>query len=317
MYKKLFLTVYLLVFAHSLIAQRILTRQDYVDRFSKMAVIEMYRSGVPASITLAQGCLESGNGNSELSQKSNNHFGIKCHGWAGDGVYYDDDARGECFRKYNSVLDSYADHSDFLSRNSRYAFLFDLKITDYKAWARGLKKAGYATDPHYADKLIKIIEENELHKYDKMSPKDFKSKVQEEVVEKPKTTSVGGSSPSITPQSSTIIYKNGIKATKVRAGDSLKSIADKNGLKLWEVYQYNDFTNDYRIQIGELIYLQQKKRKAEKNYNYHIVKSGESMHSISQQYGIQLRRLYKLNRLDVSQNIKVGQRLYLRKKAPR
>ena len=143
-------------------------QEKYIERYAAIAVSEMYRSGVPASITLAQGLLESGYGMSELALKSNNHFGIKCHNnWKGDKVFYDDDAKGECFRKYDRPEDSFYDHSDFLRYRDRYKFLFDYKITDYKSWAYGLKKAGYATDPAYPKKLIRLIEEYRLHEYDR------------------------------------------------------------------------------------------------------------------------------------------------------
>ena len=143
-------------------------QEKYIEKYAPLAVSEMYRSGVPASITLAQGLLESGNGQSELARKSNNHFGIKCHNnWKGGRVYHDDDAKGECFRKYNHPSESYRDHSDFLRYRDRYKFLFDYRITDYKSWAYGLKKAGYATDPKYPKKLIALIEDYDLHKYDR------------------------------------------------------------------------------------------------------------------------------------------------------
>ena len=143
-------------------------QEIYIEKYSSLAVEEMYRSGIPASITLAQGLLESGNGRSELALKSNNHFGIKCHNnWEGKKVYFDDDEKGECFRKYPKPEDSYRDHSDFLRFRARYRFLFDYPVTDYKAWAFGLKKAGYATDPEYPSKLIRLIEEYELHQFDR------------------------------------------------------------------------------------------------------------------------------------------------------
>lgn len=149
--------------------------RNYVEKWAPTAVREMYRSGVPASITLAQGILESGAGLSSMAKDGNNHFGIKCHkDWTGKQMFYDDDARGECFRKYDSAEDSFRDHSDFLRYRDRYKFLFEYKTTDYKAWAQGLKKAGYATDPGYATKLIKYIETYELHEYDKMKPKAAK-----------------------------------------------------------------------------------------------------------------------------------------------
>ena len=159
------LVLFLLLFSFQLSAQN-MTRNEYIDKYKNEAVYQMKKYKIPASITLAQGILESGDGNSELAKKSNNHFGIKCHSdWEGERVYHDDDKKNECFRKYNKVRDSYDDHSEFLLR-PRYASLFEYALTDYKSWAKGLKKAGYATNPYYAKHLIKIIEENELHKLD-------------------------------------------------------------------------------------------------------------------------------------------------------
>ena len=159
------LVLFLLIFSFQLSAQN-MTRNEYVDKYKDEAIYQMKKYKIPASITLAQGILESGDGNSELAKKSNNHFGIKCHSdWEGDRVYHDDDKKNECFRKYNKVRDSFDDHSEFLLR-PRYASLFEYALTDYKSWAKGLKKAGYATNPNYAKHLIKIIEENELHKLD-------------------------------------------------------------------------------------------------------------------------------------------------------
>lgn len=148
-------------------------QDDYIRKYAPVAVREMYRSGVPASITLAQGLLESRYGQSELAVKGNNHFGIKCHDWTGKKMYHDDDRRGECFRVYGTADESFSDHSDFLRYRDRYKSLFNNDVTDYKAWAHGLKKAGYATDPAYPSKLIKLIEDYHLDKYDTMRPEDF------------------------------------------------------------------------------------------------------------------------------------------------
>lgn len=288
------------------------TRQEYIQMHARAAVEEMLRSGVPASITLAQGCLESGNGNSELSLKSNNHFGIKCHGWSGKGMRYNDDAPNECFRVYDSVSDSYADHSDFLARNSRYAFLFDLKVTDYKGWAHGLKKAGYATDPNYANKLIKIIEENDLSRYDQMSLKDFKQSGKgSDVSAAPSTGGVDKGGVSLSRKSG-VVEINSCKAVYVQLGDSPQVIADRYGLKLWEIYNYNDFPDSYRLTKGEVVYLQKKKKKADRSQTSYVVKSGDSMHSISQRYGIRLKNLYKMNDLDEQYKIEKGKKLRLR-----
>lgn len=152
-------------------------QDDYIRKYAPVAVREMYRSGVPASITLAQGLLESRYGQSDLAVKGNNHFGIKCHDWTGKKMYHDDDRRGECFRVYGTADESFSDHSDFLRYRDRYKSLFNNDVTDYKAWAHGLKKAGYATDPAYPSKLIKLIEDYHLDKYDTMRPEDFGEKV--------------------------------------------------------------------------------------------------------------------------------------------
>ncbi|MFV0553230.1 MAG: glucosaminidase domain-containing protein [Mangrovibacterium sp.] len=301
---RLLLLFSFLFFADMSFAQRIYSRQDYINKYASAAVSEMHRSGVPASITLAQGCLESGNGNSSLSLKSNNHFGIKCHGWTGKSIRYDDDRPNECFRVYDKVEDSYADHSNFLSNNPRYSSLFQLDADDYKGWAHGLKKAGYATDPQYAHKLIKIIEEFELHQYDKMSPKDFK-----------RAASSATSNPSpISANAASVFEVNGCRAVRVQPGDSPASIAQAQGVKLWEIYDYNDLPDDYRICEGEIIYLQKKKKRAASGNEVHVVQAGESLRSISQTYGIRFKSLVKLNRLGNNPRIYVGQKLNLRKR---
>ena len=161
---------------------------EYIATFSEIAQNEMKAYGIPASITLAQGLLESGLGKGELAVKTNNHFGIKCHtGWQGDYDFHDDDEKGECFRKYNHPMYSYRDHSEFLSSRARYAFLFDYRANDYKKWAKGLRQAGYATDKRYPQKLIHLIEKHQLHKFDKgvrlnraianAEPKKYENKV--------------------------------------------------------------------------------------------------------------------------------------------
>ncbi|MBL4654370.1 MAG: glucosaminidase domain-containing protein, partial [Bacteroidia bacterium] len=162
----------------SVVKEKVLTNESlkakYVEDFKSLAIEEMHRSGIPASITLAQGLYESGFGTSRLAKEGNNHFGIKCKAlWTGPVIYEDDDALQECFRKYESALQSYQDHSDFLMNGQRYNFLFDLKKTDYKGWSRGLKKAGYATNPRYSDKLIEIIEEFKLYELDGIEPEQL------------------------------------------------------------------------------------------------------------------------------------------------
>ena len=210
---------------------------QYIKRYAPIAVSEMHKYNVPASITLAQGILESGNGRSQLASKSNNHFGIKCHtGWKGAKVYHDDDEKGECFRKYKYVESSYEDHSQFLSGRRRYASLFKLKKTDYKGWSKGLKKAGYATDKNYPKKLIKIIETYELYKFDKIREKDLK-RVKKETTKnqrKPKVKT----------------KKRAVKYYQVKKGDTLYSIAKKYETTVANLKKINDLTSN-TISIGQ------------------------------------------------------------------
>lgn len=264
----------------------------YIDNYCDMAVDQMKKYKVPASITLAQGLLESGAGRSELSRKSNNHFGIKCgNSWRGKTVRHDDDARNECFRVYKHPKESYEDHSMFLTRGARYAFLFKLSITDYKGWARGLRKAGYATDPSYANRLITIIEDYELYKYDRK----------------------GSKAPSIAPIMQHQVYlSNDLAYIVARNGDTFKSLAKETGIGWRKLMKYNDLHKEYTLVDGDIIYLCRKNKKATKIYTVHIIKDGDSMHSISQMYGIRLKNLYKMNRKDPDYIPEIGQRLRLR-----
>jgi LysM repeat protein len=278
-----------------------MTRREYFETYKDMAIHEMRRSGVPASITLAQGALESGDGNSSLAKRANNHFGIKCHNdWTGKKVYQDDDAKNECFRKYTSAEDSYRDHSDYLKAKSRYAFLFELDITDYKGWAKGLKKAGYATSSTYAEKLIDIVEEFDLHKYDRDA----------ETTKVPRTRSTPH--PNRLP-SRDLLERNRVKYVVVAAGDSYESLTDEFGKMSWEIPDYNDIANPDSLAVGQIIYLQPKRNKAELGKNTHTVKEGETMYTISQLYAIKLPRLYLMNNMNPGTRPSVGTILQLRK----
>ena len=210
---------------------------QYIKRYAPIAVSEMHKYNVPASITLAQGILESGNGRSQLASKSNNHFGIKCHtGWKGAKVYHDDDEKGECFRKYKYVESSYEDHSQFLSGRRRYASLFTLKKTDYKGWSKGLKKAGYATDKNYPKKLIKIIETFELYEFDKIRKKDLKQvkKETKKTQRKPRLKT----------------KKRSKNYYEVKKGDTLYSIARKHETTVADLKRINDLTSN-TLSIGQ------------------------------------------------------------------
>jgi len=291
--------LFIALFSISAFAQKS-TSENYIRKYHQIAIDEMHSYGIPASITLAQGILESGNGNSTLSRRSKNHFGIKCHkDWTGKKVHHDDDAENECFRKYKKVADSYRDHSAFLKNRDRYAFLFDYKMTDYKSWARGLKKAGYATHPEYADKLINLIERYELAQYDKAS-KSGKRKVK-----KPKRRD----------RKEIFKSENGLRYVLAETGDTYDLIATEQSLWLWELLAFNDMQTDEKLHQGERVYLEIKKSKS--TSEFHIVKEGENLHSISQTYGVQLVKLRFKNRFETGQKVQLGQKLFLRKRKPK
>ena len=271
--------------------------QNYFDKYKDVAVEQMLKYRIPASITLAQGVLESGAGNSELATKANNHFGIKCNGWTGRKSYHDDDARNECFRAYDNVYESYQDHSVFLTTSKRYSSLFQLKLTDYKGWARGLKVCGYATSPTYATKLIEIIELYRLYQYD--TAKDF-DKFQAQQVK--------------SGDNRQIYAFNKNYYLKARRGDTFRSLAKEVDISYRKLARYNERDKNDVLEEGEIIWLKKKQNKAPKNYKgrLHYVKNGESMYSISQLYGIKLKKLYKLNDLPPTYQIRVGDALRVR-----
>ena len=295
---KFFMIAILLVFSAGAQAQRRNSRYvEYIDKYKELAIAQMKEHKIPASITLAQGLLESGAGMSELARKSNNHFGIKCGGnWRGRTVRHDDDARNECFRAYKHPRDSYEDHSLFLTRGARYAFLFKLNITDYKGWARGLKKAGYATDPSYANRLITIIEDYELYKYDRKGGRVVS------VIKKEEPTVLNPHQ---------VYIANDIAYIIARNGDTFKGLDKEFGISWKKLVKYNDLQRDYTLTNGDIIYLKSKKKKAAKPYTVYVVRDGDSMHSISQKFGIQLKYLYKMNRKDGEYIPEVGDRLRL------
>lgn len=294
------------------VAKSQMTRSEYIQKYQLLAIEEMNRSGIPASIKMAQACLESGNGNSELSRKSNNHFGIKCKSnWTGKKVYHDDDAEGECFRKYKSVEDSYIDHTNFLMDNPRYFFLFQLKPDDYVGWAKGLKQAGYATAKDYAERLIKIIEENQLYRL------DYKISFNELAVNgnKPLDSKNVSHNLTINPyQTHAVTLRNGVKSVVVKDGDTYETIAQEFGLKDWVLYKYNDHPKGYRPLPNEIIYIQAKNNKTRKGIEIHKVHEGETMHYISQVYGIKLKPLYRRNKMKQGEQPVPGTDVYLREK---
>lgn len=283
------------------------TVQEYIETYQDLAVSEMERTGIPASITLAQGILESANGNSRLSTDGNNHFGIKCKkNWTGNTIYADDDELNECFRAYKTAKESYIDHSAFLMENNRYAFLFDLEPDDYKGWAHGLKKAGYATNPKYADILIVLIDRHELHKLDRKERFKKPTKKEEVPVTKPDP---------IIQKKGELFRFNNIPATMVIEGQSVTSIARSYGLRPHQLYKYNDLKDGSDIVPGSIIYLKPKRRRAKEAY--HTVTAGQTMYAISQQFGIKLKHLYKKNRMKPGEEPAIGQVIYMRRKRRR
>jgi hypothetical protein len=311
MFKKIFILSSVIFFiSGSLLAQR-MTRQEYIQRYQLLAISEMSRSGIPASIKMAQACLESADGNSDLSRKSNNHFGIKCKSnWTGQRSFHDDDERNECFRKYQAVEDSYIDHTNFLMGNARYAALFELEPTDYVGWAKGLKKAGYATNPIYDRMLIDIIELNQLWRLDhKMTASEMAQ------FEQRKLGSHVNRKLLMNPYSTrNISLNNGLKTAIARQGDTFETLGQEFGKKPWELMRYNDYPTGYQPKPNEIIYLEGKRRQAKGMYEFHVVGHGESMHYIAQLYGIKLRLLYKMNDLDAGTPVQVGQVLQLKRR---
>lgn len=287
-----------------------ITREEYIQYYKDIAIEEMNAYHIPASITLAQGILESGNGNSSLAKKANNHFGIKCHrGWNGKTYHMDDDAKDECFRKYSNPYESFKDHSIFLSTRDRYSFLFDLSIYDYKAWAHGLKKAGYATNPKYPQLLIKLIEQYDLTSYDKNYQKNLHAVIQ--TITKPKGTSPEDFTPITIGAANREIYENnGVKFIRARKGDTFYKIAQDFNIYTYQVYRYNELKKKDHLSAGQVLYLEKKKNKSSKAI--HIVQPEETLYDISQEYAVKLKKLCKYNSLDKNAQLFPNQEIKLR-----
>jgi len=326
------IAIFIIISIHS-IAQNKITRKEYISRFKEIAVKEMLRSGIPASITMAQACLESDNGNSELARESNNHFGIKCKtDWMGARSYHNDDKQNECFRKYRTAEESYDDHTNFLTQNQRYAFLFKISHKDYDAWAKGLRTAGYATDPEYANRLIKIIVEEQLHQLDLMKADDlpqhdiiaekgirFNPEESRKKAHRKADSNRKFDDMSLNPYNQREIKNlNGLDIIYVKEGDTYESIAQEFDMDEWEILNYNDLPKDApQPKANDFLYLETKGFRAQKGKEKHVVMPQESMWSISQLYGIRLNRLYKLNRIKKDERPVVGDPLNLREKIKR
>ena len=294
-----------------------LTQEEYIAKYKDLAVSEMYRSGIPASITLAQGLLETESGNSPLVLRSNNHFGIKCKSnWDGPSVSHDDDERDECFRAYASAEESYRDHSDFLKSNTRYSFLFNYDPTNYKDWAHGLKQAGYATNPRYPEMLIRFIETNNLQQFDTAEylvafstnevptrvPADFQPVPQNEAIHS--TTS----SPTYLSFSSHVV--NGSKAVFVHEGTSLLAIATRQKVHLSKLLEMNDLKKDGLLEKAQFIFLEKKAVQGQEAY--YTAEAGETLYDIAQKKGVQLKSILDYNHLGESSLIPAGKKIFLK-----
>ena len=278
--------------------------EKYVMQYSVIAVEQMERHGIPASITLAQGLLESGAGKSKLATEANNHFGIKADSrWSGSTYSHLDNGNWHKFRVYKSAEKSYEDHSLFLVGNSRYSALFKLDRTDYKGWARGLKNAYYAEDREYDKKLIGIIERYGLHKYDNYTVADARKNRQKADNKEKRVTD--------TPKE--ILMANGLPYVIANAGDTYETLSAQTGISKRRIRKYNELYKEYSFKEGDIVYLKSKNNKAVKGYDFHTTKNGESLYSISQMYGIKLKAIYKMNPQYISYTtLKVGDVVRLR-----
>lgn len=294
--------------------QRARSVESYITVYQSEARAQMQKHRIPASITIAQGIVETGAGKSTLATIHNNHFGIKCHStWTGARTYRTDDAPNECFRSYERWQDSFEDHSLFL-KGRRYQRLFALQITDYQGWARGLQKAGYATNPGYANMLIKMIEQYELYVLDRgelpsWMVKNNRTELAQRTERERRHKEEVKSMPSL---KRTIYMSSGLLYVVALQGDNFDLIAKDLDMDAHKLAKWNDVSESFPLQAGDIVYLERKHRKADPAYNVHTVDIGESMHSISQRYGVRLDRLYKMNNKDADYTPTEGDVLRLR-----
>ena len=303
-------------------AQRI-TPEEYIQTYKDIAIREMKTHKIPASITLAQGLLESGAGNSALAREAKNHFGIKCHkGWEGDTYYMDDDEKNECFRKYDDVEQSFRDHSEFLCGRSRYAALFDLDITDYEGWAKGLKAAGYATNPKYAQLLIDRIKLYDLTQYDQIAlgllaesdvePIDPEADEYFELAFSPQDKSIFPLA-DMTPEGRFIYENNGVRFVYAKEGETPESMAKTFGIKFKRFCQYNCLKHPEEVVFhsGDVVYLEKLRNKNWKAKKY-TVQEGETLRDVALRFAVKLEKILRKNGLKEGEKLHKGQELWLR-----
>lgn len=316
--------------------------QQYIEKYKALAINEEKRTGVPAAITLAQGIYESGAGQSDLALASNNHFGIKCkENWTGAKVYHDDDAKNECFRSYPTVEDSYRDHSDFLRNRPNYAFLFSIDPTDYEAWAKGLKKAGYATSNVYAANIIRLIKENNLEQYTlialgRLPDNDQTMVAANNVSNNTPVVNTAVANPSLNSDNAAVEnnepvepklteYKEGsfpsgiftINKTKVifaKAGTSLFALASNNNISFSKLLEFNELNNVDILPADQLIYLERKPKRSDKDF--HVVSPNETIEEIAQVEGVQLESLFEYNKMQKGLEPAAGEKIYLKPGKP-
>lgn len=303
----------LLLFVFSSVLSQKQTPEQYIEKWKEVAITKMKIHKIPASITLAQGILESGSGNSNLAKLANNHFGIKCHSsWTGKTYYQDDDEKDECFRKYENASQSFEDHAKFLMKK-RYKNLFLLDITDYKGWAKGLKKAGYATNPRYPDLLISLIERYNLTQYDDINYVNTAPLIEADTIEtKPDNLNTVVTVIEYSPNHQISKTQNKVPYIVVKQNDTYEKLEKELGIRKWQVTKYNDLPKNHTLVPGERIFIKPKKCKSKEEFHY--VRSGETMRDISQLYGVKLKKLYKRNNLDEGAVPKPGQKIHLRKR---
>jgi LysM repeat protein len=316
-----------ILLASALIAKtslsQVISIEQYIETYKDYAIREMKRMGVPAAITLAQGILETESGNSDLVKKSNNHFGIKCKStWTASGVSHDDDAAGECFRSYKDAESSFRDHSNFLRGSDRYSFLFKLDPRDYRGWAYGLKKAGYATNPKYPQILIKFIEDNNLQQYTLLAVNDvptwdgskYKSdpedKAYDEITKELSGIQAEQNTSNGTLQFENKISINGVTAIPAKRGTSLLAIATDNNIKLSKLLEFNDLETDGLLEKDQLIFLEKKSKEGEKDF--YIAQQDETIYDVAQKNGIRLESLCEYNNLKQNKSVTLGTKLYLK-----
>ena len=318
---------FMLLLPLSLTAQKI-TVEEYIETYKDIAMREMKVHKIPASITLAQGIIESGAGNSALAREAKNHFGIKCHkGWTGKTYTMDDDAKDECFRKYDNAEDSYRDHSEFLTSRSRYAGLFELDIMDYRAWANGLKAAGYATSPTYATALINRIEMNKLYLYDqiamgRITEQEAENNIEadgEQPVENELELAYSPADKSafelvdMTKNKRFIYENNGVRFIYAKEGETPQSMADELGIKLKKLCSYNLIKRPEEAQFhsGDVVYLESLSNKNRKAKSY-IVAEGETVRDVALRFAVKPEKILKRNKLPEGARLQKGQKLKLR-----